>query len=76
MAGVSSAGVVVRHEHEGGEIPDYHQWVWMGDSVLRDKAGRPHRNGWRHFAVVRCNNPGCLGEVLVDAEEIAALVRA
>lgn len=64
-------GFVLRHDHEGGEIPDYHEPIWLGDHVLRDRRGRPHRHGWTRFARVICNNPGCRYEALVSAEAVA-----
>ena len=66
--------VIVRHGHDGGDIPDYHEPVWLGESILRDAYGRPHRNAWRRFARVVCNNPGCPFEALVNAEAVTALI--
>lgn len=60
--------MVLRHDHGEGDIPDYHEPIWLGDSVLRDRRGRPHRNGQTRWALVRCNNPGCPFEALVNAE--------
>lgn len=63
-------GVLIKHDHEGGEIPDYHENVWLGDSVLLDRIGRKHRNGYTRWAVVICNNPKCKFKALVNAEVV------
>lgn len=68
-------GVVVRHPHTGGDILGYHENVWLGEHVLRDRRGRRHRHGWARFARVICNNPGCQFEALVNAETVAAATR-
>lgn len=67
-------GVIVKHDHKGGVIPDYHEVVWLGDSVYRDRIGRRHPHGWTRFAQVRCNNPECQYEALVAADVVAGLV--
>jgi hypothetical protein len=72
MGDDKAAVLVQRHPHNKGEIPDYHEPVWLGDTVHRDRAGRPHPNGRTLFARVICNNPGCEFEVLVNAEVVAA----
>lgn len=63
-------------EHKGGKIPDYHEPVWLGKSVYRDRLGRRHRHAWTRFAVVQCNNPECQFEALVNAEQIVRLIDA
>jgi hypothetical protein len=64
--------VILRADHDDeGDIPDYHAAVWLGDSVIRDRAGRPHRHAGTRFARVICNNPGCGYEALVNAEIVA-----
>lgn len=70
LAAAGRPGVIIKREHGGGEIPDYHDPVWLGGSVNRDKLGRRHPHGWTRFVVVRCNNPGCKYEALINAEEI------
>lgn len=65
---------IIRHDHEGGVIPDFHPPVWLGESVLRDRSGRRHPHGMTRFARVICNNPGCKFEALVDAEAVVAQV--
>lgn len=67
-------GVILRRDHKGGDIPDYHEPVWLGHQVWRDTAGRPHPHGRTRFAVVSCNNPGCQYEALVNAEVVVAAV--
>lgn len=63
--------MIVRHPHGEGSIPDYHEAVWLGDSVVRDRAGRSHKHAFTRFAVVICNNPGCPFKALVNAEVVA-----
>ena len=62
--------IIVRHGHEGGDIPVYHEPVWTGSSAIRDRKGRPHRNAGTTFAVIVCNNPGCAFEALLDVEGV------
>lgn len=64
-----SVSVVVPRGHGKG---DYHEPVWLGHIVMRDSAGRRHRNGGTRFAVVKCNNTECPYEALVNAEVVAA----
>lgn len=68
-----SEEIVLRHDHEGGDIPDYHEAVWLGENVVRDRRGRPHRHGYTRFAKVICNNPGCKYLALVNAEAVARM---
>lgn len=72
-AQVGRDGVLVLREHEGGDIPDYHEAIWLGDTVVRDARGRSHRHAGTRFAVVICNNPGCKFHVLINAELVAAV---
>lgn len=64
------SGVVIKRDHQGGDIPGYHEPVWLGHIVFRDSAGRPHQHGRTRFASVVCNNPGCKYEALVNAEVV------
>lgn len=67
--------VIIRHDHGEGKIPDFHEPVWLGESVMRDRSGRPHRFGFTRFARVICNNPGCPFEALVSEGSIVEAAR-
>lgn len=61
-------------EHEGGEIPDYHEMVWLGETLTgRDKSGRRHRHGREEFLLMVCNNPGCKGSGIVSVTALTDL---
>lgn len=62
--------IVTGHTETSPGWNDYHQVVWLGESVYRDSIGRRNNHGYHRFAVVKCNNPECLFEALVNAEVI------
>ena len=49
-------------------VLDYHEWVYLGDSVNRDALGR--RNGGYHrWMKVRCNNWDCPAEAMIHEQD-------
>lgn len=55
---------------------NYHQWVYLPGwrdvpaTITRDALGRQHRNAWRDWLVLICNNQDCPGQAIVSAEVV------
>jgi hypothetical protein len=64
--------MVVRRAHSDLDGDTYHEPVWLGESVLRDRLGRRNRHGSTRWVVVVCNNPKCVYEALVNVEAVCA----
>lgn len=50
----------------------YHEWVDVGRVVYLDALGRKHKNAWRRWLRIVCNNTSCPGEVLFNSDAVAA----
>ena len=53
------------HEHDGGQIPEYHEWYVPGRMSYRDSLGLAGAST-HPWMVLECNNPDCLGEAIVS----------
>ena len=65
--GLTKHKVHVRHlvAHEGGQIPDFHEWYLPGRIVYRDAIGRENNGDTHSWMVLECPNPQCTGEAIV-----------
>lgn len=68
---MASELVLVRQQHvHGGDVPDYHEWVYL-DNFRADSRGRSNPRmysaSWQRW---RCNNPECPAWALVADEFI------
>lgn len=56
------------------EVPhndeNWHQWICLGEYVMRDTIGRKHPRGHWRWMVVQCNNTECKAQAIFSLGQV------
>lgn len=80
MTASAAPVAVILTPHNAKE--EWHQWVFLPGfrgapiTVKRTTNGRKHRQAWRDWVVLMCNNTDCPGQALIDSQRIADMVES
>ena len=65
----------VLQDHDGGQIPDYHEWYMPGGIEYYSKTAEPlgrSEDPWS-WLVLECNNRECSGKAIVSLEGVLSV---
>lgn len=65
--------IKLEHGHDNTDL-DYHETLFMGETVMLDRLGRANNNGTRTWLVAICNNSDCAARVLVRDDILTSYI--